>query len=1002
MPRSFILSSALALALMAPAQPATDPRALVAAAERVVERGEGGQALADWRAAVRATPGDRAAHLALATVARRSYDYALATREYEESLHTAPAAGDRMAGYARLGLASGLAARGMFADAAAHYAAARAMGRNAGDAALQAEAMIAIASRRPGNGVAALLDSAATLIPESDMELRAALLCRRALLVRGDGWDARLAGADSGVALARRAGSTGLEGRCTSAKATVLGERGRISPALFFVADSLLALVRDDAERANVLSRAGFKYVVSGDYGAARATLQRARQIAARVENRRYLGNSMAGLAAVALRVNDFATAEVELDAADSIAHAASDTVLLRLVQAYQADMARGTGDAPRARALYEVALASYVERGDASNEWVVRRDIAQLAMRQRDWSTAAAQLDSARRLAAARGLTGPLDEQPEHEGRLALMRGDAATALRLYEEALGTLRKSQHSLRYGVRARLAEAHAALGELDAAERELTAASDELDAWRATLADDDLRLLAANLCSCADQDTGVPRVLAALAADGRASRAFALAERRRARELVNRMMQAEVLRDGRSADGELRTRVQRRGTPVDAAALSAALPDERTAMLEFVTGSDGAPTTLFVVTRAGVRAVLLQPLDTLAPRVQRWLAFLEGGDSPDALARWLGAALLDSAQVLVGPEVSRLVIVPDGLLHRVPFDALRLRDGRHAVERFAIASAPSATVASELWRRGAAVAAARAGGAGVADTTVAAGSGVPAPATHATASVLALGDPTFAPGKDGGENGYRAAFDAVGGLARLAGSGREARMVARFAPDGQVRLRDEASESFLKHAALDHVGVLHLATHAMVDETTVARTALALAPGDGEDGFLSAGDVAALSLGADLVVLSACSTASGQLLGGEGIWGLTGPLLQAGARTVVATGWRIGDDRSVRLMREFYTALADGQDVAAALRTAKLAAIARGERPETWAAFSVVGDPTVQVALVPPTRTNMPGRPALLAIAGLLVAVAVGVLGWRYRMGSRSGRADELL
>ncbi|MHB1224518.1 MAG: CHAT domain-containing protein [Gemmatimonadaceae bacterium] len=1000
MPRSFILSSALALAVMAPASSATDPRALVAAAERAVERGDGEAALESWRAAVRSSPGDRAAHLALATVARRSYDYALATREYEESLHTAPLAGDRMAGYARLGLASGLAARGMFADAAAHYAAARSIGRDAGDVALQGEAMIDIAKRRTGSGVAALLDSAARLIPASELELRAALLCRRALLVRADGWNARIAAADSGIALARRAGSTGLEGRCTATKATVLGERGNVSPTLFLVADSLLALAHDDPERANALSRAGFKYVVRGDYGAARATLRRARQIAARVEHRRYLGNSMAGLAAVALRVNDFATAEAELNSADSIAHAAGDTVLLRLVQAYQADMARGTGDAPRARVLYEIALASYVEHGDASNEWVVRRDLAQLAMRQRDWTTAAAQLDSARRLATSRGLTVWLEEQPEHEGRLALMRGDAAAARRLYTEALGTLRKSQHSLRYGVRARLAEAHAALGELDAAERELTAASDELDAWRATLADDDLRLLAANLCACADQDTGVPRVLAALAADGRVGQAFALAERRRARELVNRMMQAEVLRDGRSADGELRTRVQRQGEPIDADRLAAALPDSRTALLEFVTGPDGAPTTLFVVTRDGVRAVLLPPLDTLAPRVQRWLAFLEGGDSPDALARSLGAALLDSAQVLVGPEVTRLVIVPDGLLHRVPFDALRLRDGRFAVQRFAIASSPSATVASELWRRGAGVTAARAG---APTTTVPPGNGTgQASAAPVTASVLALGDPTFASAEeDDGDGGYRASFDAVGGLVRLAGSGREARMVASFTPDGQLRLREEASEAFLKHAPLDDVGVIHLATHAMVDETTVARTALALAPGDGEDGFLSAGDVAALSLGADLVVLSACRTAGGHLLGGEGIWGLTGPLLEAGARAVVATGWRIGDDRSVRLMREFYTALADGQDVAGALQTAKLAAIARGERPETWAAFSVVGDPMVRVALVAPTRTNMPGRPALLAIAGLLVVVAVGVVGWRYRAGSRSERAGEL-
>ncbi len=1001
-PRSLILVSALALAAMAPASLQTDPRALVQAADQAVERDGGDDALAEWQASVRATPGDRAAHLALATVARRRYDYQLAAREYDLALGSLPER-DLLSGYARLGMGDALAARGLFANAAQHYEAARAIGVTAGDSALQVETMLALAGRRAGLGVAAVLDSAATLLPDTDLELRAALLCRRATLVRADGWDNRVASADSGIAFARSAGRVGLEGRCMAAKATVAGERGRVSPALFLAADSVLALAHDDVERANVLSRAGFKYVVRGDYGAARTTLRQARELAARVEHRRYLGNSMAGLAAVAIRVNDFATATAELHTADSIAVSASDTVLLRLVQAYQADLASGTGDAGRARDLYDIALASYVEKADPNNEWVVRRDMAQLAMRQHDWSTAEAQLDSARTLATANRLTGSLKEQPEHEGRLALMRGDAAGARRLYQQALATLRPSQHSLRYGVRARLAEANADLGELDAAERELTAASDDLDAWRANLADDDLRLLAADLCACADQDTGVPRVLAALVTDGRAGPAFALAERRRARELVNRMMQAEVLRDARSADGELRAAVERQGAPVTSAELAAALPNEGTALLEYVTGPNGAPTTLFIVTRNGVQALLLPPLDSLAPPVQRWLAFLEGGDSPEALARALGAALLDSAQTLVGPAVTSLVIVPDGLLHRVPFDALRLRDGRHAVERFTISTSPSATVTRELWRRGersiqSTVATAGLSGAAeasVGETAVDATLPAPVVVQERTARVLAFGDPTFAKSESDDGNLYRAAFDAEGGLARLSGSGREARMVASFAPDGQVRLRGRATEAALREGLAGDVQVLHLATHAIVDETTVARTALALAPSDGDDGFLSAGDVAALRMDADLVVLSACRTAGGRLLGGEGIWGLTGPLLQAGARSVVATGWQIGDERSVRLVRDFYTALADGYDVSGAMRQAKLAAIARGESESTWAAFSVVGDPTVRVSLIVPTRTRMPERPVMLAIAALLIVVAAAAVGWRYLAERRS-------
>ena len=73
---------------------------------------------------------------------------------------------------------------------------------------------------------------------------------------------------------------------------------------------------------------------------------------------------------------------------------------------------------------------------------------------------------------------------------------------------------------------------------------------------------------------------------------------------------------------------------------------------------------------------------------------------------------------------------------------------------------------------------------------------------------------------------------------------------------------------EDGERWLKRADLGRFRLIHLATHALVDETSLDRTVLALAPGAGEDGFLSPADLGALHLEADLVVLSACETASG--------------------------------------------------------------------------------------------------------------------------------------
>src|SRR5262249_18832493 len=119
-------------------------------------------------------------------------------------------------------------------------------------------------------------------------------------------------------------------------------------------------------------------------------------------------------------------------------------------------------------------------------------------------------------------------------------------------------------------------------------------------------------------------------------------------------------------------------------------------------------------------------------------------------------------------------------------------------------------------------------------------------------------LLAFGDPAFASAAPGDAvDVFRSAFDATGGLPRLAASAREAELVARFAPEAEVRLREAASAAYLKRADLTRFRVVHFATHAVVDEGTAARTALALAPGDGDDGFVSPGELAALRLDADL-------------------------------------------------------------------------------------------------------------------------------------------------
>jgi CHAT domain-containing protein len=367
--------------------------------------------------------------------------------------------------------------------------------------------------------------------------------------------------------------------------------------------------------------------------------------------------------------------------------------------------------------------------------------------------------------------------------------------------------------------------------------------------------------------------------------------------------------------------------------------------------------------------------VLPPAAPLAGQIERFAALLESGADPHELGRTLGREVLDSAVAALGPAITHLVIVPDGPLHRLPFDALRLADGRYAVERFAISVAPSAGVLIELRRRQ------------LAHTID------PRPTR-----LLAFGDPVFAreepdgPGETRSAPAYRSVFDATGGLPRLGDSGREARLVAEYAPSSTVRLRGNASESYLKHAPLDSFRVIHFATHAVVDESSVARTVLALSPGGGETGFVTPGDLAALRLDADLVVLSSCRSAGGVLVTGEGVQGLTAPLLEAGARAVVATTWRIQDRTTVGFVRDFYNALARGAPVGDALRAAKLTAIRRGASPAEWAAFRAIGDPFVRIPLQEPPS---PSRWVWIALAGL---GCIGAATYSMRHRTRRSRA----
>ena len=968
---------ALSLALPPPATQADtipavyeDPRSIVREATQAVEQDSAGHLAAQWKARLQYDPRDRAAAIGLGTIARLTYDYPTADEYYRRLDGTDSPRPDRHAVYARLGLAQGLYAQGRMQEADILFARARVDARALRDRTAEGEALFWLGTVRvlfqgPEEALA-LLDTALSVLPERAQDLQTASRCRRShmLVVLGRADATRELRA--ALALAGRLGDASAEGHCLRALAMELRYRGQAdsSTAVYRTLEELRRRTRDRSNLARALVWRGDVLRQEAIYGEAREVLRQALIEAGASHNLNAAAEAKLLLGALFLALNDHLTAARYVDQAVATYAALGDSSGLMVGRSWRTSVSAAAGDFSRARREALEALAYFRRMGRLVDQWELYQTLADFALREGDWVGAERALDEASALMRRHGGTAWAAEQPFERGRVALARGELASAERAFARHLAGLDPAERLWRYEGRTRLAEIYARRGELARAEAELRAAGDELDSWRATLADKELRVLAfqASQPEENDRNASVARVIAMLAAGGRTGAAFELAERRRARELVDGLLQGEALRAGSATPREVAARWE--AGPVTAAGIAARLPDEHTALLEFVVGAGGAPATLFVVQRAGVRARVLPLSDSLGRWVGRFAALMERGGATESVERSLGAALFGPSLGLLDSNVTRLVIVPDGPLHRVPWDALRLPGGGYAVERYAISIAPSAAVLVALGHR-----------AGQPDT--------------APLHLLALGDPAFAeeaatrdsPAAQGAAETYPSAFAVTGGLPRLAASAKEARLVARYAPRAEVRLRQQASAAYLKRAALDPFRVIHLATHALVDDRSLTRTALALAPGEGESGFLGPGDLAALKLDADLVVLSACRTAGGMVVEGEGIQGLTAPLLQAGARAVVATRWRIGDRRTVGFVEGFYDALARGLPLSDALRAAKLDAIGRGAPPREWAAFTAVGDPLVTVPLRTPPAVARWGLLAVLGAAGMAIAVA---------------------
>ena len=607
----------------------------------------------------------------------------------------------------------------------------------------------------------------------------------------------------------------------------------------------------------------------------------------------------------------------------------------------------RNLGDPRRALALLDRARDVYEESGDLSalaNVHLNRALVLQLNLRAPE--SAAAELAQALALAQSSGDRGEEIRTLCALGELRRQGGDLEGARQAFSQALAAAAASDAAAgRWAAEAGLGRVARDAGDADAALVHLRAAIAEIERAGAALGDSRLRggLLSDQRAVYASAvDLLGERALGSVgpAAAEAALAALALAEQAKARELL------DALAGGGS------------GEPLAPAEVSALLP-RLGSTIAFFFGERHlwrwqSARGSWEIASAGNPAEIA----ALVSRVHLRLARAEPAEEAD-LAR-LGDRLLPRPL----SADSELRIVPDGRLFYLPFELLSDPGGGGGklIDHLAVSYLPSLAVFPHLRH----------------------------PAESARWRLAALADPALPPPTSSAVVGSLAALLARRfGLPPLPGAVREVHDAARrLGEPSAVDIAAAASEATLRQRVSEGTRVLHIAAHTVVDESLAGGVALFLAPGAAgsgagaeDDGLVTAEELARMPLAADLAVLSGCRTALPDIAlgGGDGAGGgralasLSGALLGAGARGVVASLWEVGDDATAALMQQFYFELARGERPASALRRAKLrlAQDARWAEAPGWAGFVLLGDPG------PVTASRLPwwGLAALALLAG---------------------------
>ena len=710
--------------------------------------------------------------------------------------------------------------------------------------------------------------------------------------------------------------------------AVMLGEKGDLEGKA-----TLLRQAAREAEEgkfdsflANALNNLGVMYCDQGDYSRGVQYLDRATALVARIapDDHGRMAMFHTNLGAIYTNLGRSQQAFAELVKAETEARTAGDESVLMGIRSNRAELYSRTGDYRRALAEIQPAI-EYFDRSDQ------RRDAFTPFVDQIDWMVRAGRYQDAvargeKLLPEARGL-GPIILH-----QLLDPLGDAYAGVQRYEDArksyldaitaiesvklsgdederesffhgkcgpyLGMVRllvrdgKPAEALQYSERAK---ARLLLDVLRGARSQINRVMTEAEKSRER-----------------DLTNQVERLDGELAAEGAHVKTATLERRDQVKSQMDSLLE-ELYRNHpelRAQRGEFR--------PLAESDMASLLGGADTAALEFAIVDHAA--YVFVVTRgaAGSPRIESHLLNTqgLEDDVNRFRMELANRDlGYRESARALYSRLLGPAAAALRNK-KRLVIVPDGPLWELPFQALVTPQGRHLIEDATVFYAPSLAAAREM-------------------------RALPRVPAKDGRTLLAIGAPA----------------KSAASLPVLPEANRELREVGQIygSRSAEVLMGEQADKQRWKTDAPKY-RILHVATHGVLDSNNPLSSFFDLnrTAGDLEDNVLSAREILKMNLQADVAVLSACEMARGKYRYGEGMIGMSWAFLIAGTPTTVVSQWKVDSASTSQLMVAFHKNLRSHADLsgkADALRSAALTLLENPQykHPFYWAGFVVIGD-----------------------------------------------------